>query len=110
MSNKLTYKQIFSPLVAFLLVLSFGLHAISVDHHHPWAGADGIQAALHGEDKKWLADMLCVLYIWTGLLATEFFYRTMIRRNIGISLEILVCGDPMRSALRKGIVHPKLCA
>lgn len=97
-------------MVAFLLICSFGLHAVSIDHHHPWASADSIQATLHGEEKKWFANILYILCIFTGLVAAEWYCRKITSRYITASFEILVLFDPLRKALRKGIMHPKLCA
>ncbi|MDP3779456.1 MAG: hypothetical protein Q8R30_05445 [bacterium] len=98
-------------LIAIFLIFAFGFHAVSFDHHHPWdaVGGDRVQAALHGDNKKWLVDAVCVLALCTGLMAAEFFFRSAGFRRLHVFAEAKLF-DPQRIALRSGIMHPKLCA
>lgn len=106
MSRKLVFF-----LIAVCLVFAFGFHAVSFSHHHPWDIADGdmVQAALHGDNKKWLLDVVCVLALCTGLIVVKFLFRIILFRRLHIFVGA-VFFDPQRIALRCGIMHPKLCA
>ncbi len=83
------------------------------DHPHEIFGT-GIQAAFHGEDKKW----------WALLVLVSLFFALVrfIRERLNVDLKNLACKpcfyltlgfskifDPIREALRRGILHPKLC-
>ena len=98
-------------IVAVLLLSAFSLHIISIDHHHPWdiAGGDRIQASLHGEDKRWLFSIACVLFLCAGFEILFFEYGKTLRRVLSRFFEIPLFFNPQRSALRTGIMHPKLC-
>ncbi len=97
-------------ILAILLISAFVLHAVSFDHHHPWdvAGGDRVQAALHGDNKKWLLDAVAILGFSGGVFDLEFFVRTAaLKRSFAAQTRLF---DPLRIALGDGIMHPKLCA
>lgn len=87
-----------------LLVAALSLHDVHFGHHHPSQafGDDRIEAALHGEDKKSfvaavLAPAPSVMHDQTN--AVPLF----------TILLAAACWLPLSRALRRGIMHPKLC-
>ena len=109
--GKIISRQYLIMIIAVLLLSAFGLHMLSIDHHHPWdvAGGDRIQAALHGGEKRWLV-CIAILFVYAGLAALFVEYNNAMRRLSRKFFEIPLLFDCIRSALRKGIVHPKLYA
>ena len=100
--------------VAILLIAALFLHALHLEHHHPLEFGEGVQALLHGEDRKWLlAALLAALFALVLLFSRRPFLVELSGRTVlldfnpALSLSILV---PVRIALRRGIVHPKLYA
>ena len=101
-------------ILALLLILSFCLHALSHHEHPKDLFGEGPQAAFHGEDKKWWA-----LFIALSLsLAYVSFFRKQRDAASQISRQgetfppargSLILFDPLHEALRKGVMHPKIC-
>lgn len=79
----------------------FSLHTIAFNHHHDERIFVGIfQAATHGEEKKWFTDIFLVsgrMFVLVPALVFIFFLPS-----------IFFVYDPIRQALRRGIIHPKL--
>jgi len=103
---------------ALLLLISFAWHEIDFDHDHPHAlFGNGVQALLHGENKKWWAILLLAALavlrasLWrVGIVAPDagedHFLKTQgtaLRAGFARAL------DPLNVLLRRGIMHPKLC-
>jgi hypothetical protein len=95
------------------MVTALSLHAV-IPHDHPEeVFGTGIQAALHGNDKKW----------WLLLLVAAFFvlFGNSVKNALNKNCQIFPSHsfwltsnfsnifDPIREALRRGILHPKLC-
>ena len=109
-------KVLLSPrvlyLLALMLLLSFGMHLAGFHHDHPEAiYGDGVQAAFHGEDRKWnviLADAPLgvaeyrVLDTLTLALVLLFASLAFVFDTQGARLR-----DPLRRAFRSGILNPK---
>lgn len=100
--------------IALFLLLSLSLHTV-IHHGHPGEmSGNEIQAVLHGNDKKW----------WILLLLASFILALscLLKRGLANIQSAFVCTsafrltfyfskifDPIRKALRRGILHPKLC-
>lgn len=105
----------FLVFTSFLLTAALIFHAAHLEHHHPLEFGDGIQAILHGEDRKWLFALLLAALVAAALLLSpqlliEGTFRGSLHAPYRLEhnfLRNLV--DPIRRALRTGIVHPKLC-
>lgn len=91
-------------LVAVLLA-TFSLHAAIFDHHHDERIFTGIfQSITHGEEKKWFTDFLPtsarMFALVPALFLSLFFFAP----------STFFVYDPIRQALRRGVIHPKLYA
>jgi hypothetical protein len=90
--------------VSLLLMVSMGLHAVHLSHHHPeHFGQDAAAAALHGEDRKLLIAVspappapISIIVVAIGDAVT---FGTLDRVGRG----------PLFIALSRGIVHRKIC-
>ncbi len=58
--------------LAILLILSFGVHTISFDHHHPGEFGDELHAYFHGEDKKIWAVLISVILLAAVIFLAVF--------------------------------------
>lgn len=97
---------------AFLIASVLFLHA-AIPHDHPGEiFGNGIQAALHGSDKKWW-----LLILLTSLLLA--FGNSIKNRVVGerqitsptsfwLTFDFSKIFDPLREALRRGILQPIL--
>lgn len=113
--GKSTKIEDFLFIVALLLVSILILHAF-IPHHHPEEifGHDQVQAALHGEDKKWwavLALSTLLFALGTGLAAKSA--DALLSSSQGLfkphfsALDISKLFDPVRIALREGRLQRK---
>lgn len=86
-----------------ILLAVFSLHTIAFNHHHDERIFIGIfQTATHGEEKKWFTDILPVSARMFVLVPAPVFIF------IFFLASIFFVYDPIREALRRGIIHPKL--
>ncbi len=102
-------------IIAIALIASFVLHDI-IPHSHPHhLFGTGIQAAFHGEDKKWwsiivLASLLLSFAITSRWrLENKLAGKSFLHRSSYFILDFSKIFNPLREALRRGILHPKLC-
>ncbi len=102
--------------VALLLLGAIALHTIHFDHHHPheFFGNDEVQAAMHGEDKKWWLLFELVLALYIGLTLFRVRHNSAIFQNrffksIWYRYYFVKIFDPFSIPIRRGIIHPKLC-
>jgi len=99
--------------VAVLMLLSLSLHAV-IPHDHPKEiFGNGIQVILHGNDRKWWILLLLVsLFIASrGLFKGKLVNTQLasIRQSaFWLTFNFSNIFDPIREALRRGILHPKL--
>jgi len=102
---------------AIFLLIVLGAHIVHLDHDHPKeVFGEGIQAALHGEDKKWwLMFLIASISSCVGVLTL----KTLLRENEThkehlhqfphFNADLTKLFDPLRIAFREGILHPKIC-
>lgn len=92
-----------TSLIGVLLLLVLSLHTLHFDHEHPGhIFGEGIQAVLHGENKKWLMalpetfglSLLSLLPIFTLVFPDAFL--SFAER------------DPVRLALARGRIQKRL--
>jgi len=101
-------------IIAIILVTGMLLHAV-IPHDHPEEiFGIGIQAALHSTDKKWwLLLLLSSFFIaFGGLLKNGLTDKHSIfahRLSFWLTFDFSKIFDPIREALRTGILNPKLC-
>ena len=100
--------------LSILLLVSMAWHTFAFDHNHPVEFfGEGVQAIVHGEDKKWLfAALIIFLFIALRILSAYSSLQTMRYRRYICAREdagIGMCADPMKYAMRRGIMHGKLC-
>lgn len=106
-------------MVALVLVLSFGFHTVGFDHHHPLhIFGEDVEAVMHGGDKKlWLL----LLLTFIAIVGAIFWKRNEISNHQHMRLlpystpsnnflfDVVLSLDPIRQAIRCGIIHPKIC-
>ncbi len=101
-------------IIAFILILSFIAHDL-IPHHHPSAiYGTGIQAAFHGNDRKWWYLMLLAFIFTTANLKRKWKLSSQAQRDVSFSsshlrIDISKVFNPIFQALRTGILNPKLC-
>lgn len=99
--------------IAVMLLASFAVHTIVLDHDHPHnLFGDGVQAFLHGDHKKW---WLFVVLLSLAFMWREFLPLQGLRHGVCVGYNWFTrrCRrefDIMGEILREGILHPKLCA
>lgn len=97
--------------MAILALSAFALHAVGFHHDHPVElFGTGIQAILHGEDRKLLAIAVIVLFvflIFTRLALFKLFQIILLRRVF--TRFSFNQNNLFRELLRTGILHPKFC-
>ena len=102
-------------IAALLLFSALALHTLEPDHHHPGERFQGdeIQAALHGEDKKWFALLLLALFLFAvGSSRKNHLIdckRIFPSRFFSLIFNFVNIFDPLRELFRRGILNPKLC-
>jgi hypothetical protein len=88
---------------AAVLLAAFSFHVTIFDHHHDERIFVGIfQAVTHGEEKKWFTDILPAsarMFVRVPMLVFIFIFFVP---------SIFFVYDPIRQALRRGVIHPKL--
>lgn len=101
-------------LLALLILVSMGLHAVGLHHEHPHEiFGDGVQAAFHGEERKYWYAVLASLFA----SATLFFGAS--RRDATRVDQIHFAAyekpasatsfpDPIRIALAQGVLHSRI--
>ena len=100
-------KRYVAVLLAGLLLFSMAFHAFVPHHHQHFAFGEGIQAATHGQERKlWFVLLLLGLAVgrfrFTGSCGGFFTRLTMAVRAGGVR-------HSLQDALRRGIMHPKIC-
>ena len=97
-----------------MLTMSFGLHAVQVDHHHPGhshhhgdeVNIYDLSGLLHAADKKWILFLILLLVLSGGMACigrvTEL--GALLSKRMTECIEINV-KDPIRVAFKKGIVQ-----
>lgn len=98
--------------IAIIVMSGTLLHAV-IPHDHPEEiFGTGIQAALHSEDKKWWLLLLLSFFIALGGLLknglTHDHSLSVRRPSFWLTFGFSKILDPIREALRMGILHPKL--
>jgi len=112
------YFRITTLSVAFLLVFSFGLHTIEIEHEHPYHSASHHERASHGEETAALSvylhagDRKALLALPPLELSHAFLvsYAPSVegvayRESAGRSV---VCTDHLRECLSDGILNTKV--
>jgi len=99
--------------MAVLMLLSLSVHAL-IPHDHPQEiFGTGMQAALHGNDKKWwiLLLLAALLVLFRNSIKNDLDNNRQIlaRRSFWLTSNLSNIFDPIREALRRGILNPKLC-
>jgi len=110
--------------IALLVLCALTLHALLPDHPHPESlfahhhgqphtASESIQALLHGEDRKiWLV-LMAIVFLFLNAPKNSLFEKTFTDiRFTGIYLESVIphLSDPIRTALRRGILQSKIYA
>ena len=107
-------------IVALGLVLSFGLHSIEFHHHHAHLiFGEGLYAILHTNDKKWWFFLLLSAIISIALAILLKQSDALTKHVVALQestplpnrfiFDTLFFFDPIQQALRRGILHPKIC-
>ncbi|GEM_PF-2800808 len=104
--------------ISLLLLVAMAWHTFAFRHNHPLEFfGGGIQAMLHGEDKKWLllAKLISFFTAFGILSYTVINYLLQTPRygqyaGMYDTVGIAQYADPMKRAMQGGIMHPKLCA
>jgi ATP/ADP translocase len=119
MVKKILKSRYLIMFMACLLLFAIIFHAIEIHHEHAEEifGNDEQKAFLHGGDKKyWFAVLLGLIAIVAGTIFSIFNRRKYIDNgqvSYSISIYFLLVAskivDPVREALRRGILNPKLC-
>ena len=99
--------------IAIVLVSGMILHAV-IPHDHPEEiFGTGIQAALHGNDKKWwlLLFLAAFLVLFGNSIKNVLDKNRQIfpSHSFWLTFNFSNIFDPIREALRTGILNPKLC-
>ena len=120
MIRKLLKKNHILFIVAALILVAMVVHGLEFHHEHPKEifGQDQQKAFLHGSDKKyWLAFILTSLMATAYATAKSLFLRRQITalalfplNFLFFKIDLRQLFDPLRIALRRGILNPKLCA
>lgn len=102
-------------LVAFLVLFSFGIHIIHMNHHHEAVVyGTGFEAVMHKADRKWLFAFV-IISLATLLLSAEIRnlqrYKRIckkLRSQIVIARSLMIpkLFGSLYEALRRGIVQP----
>ncbi len=103
-------------ITAFFILFAIGFHAVESHHEHSEIfGSSEVQAYLHGGDKKlWLLAALGLMGILgAGFIphaASHHFFlgKYAIRHASHLLNDLSKLFDPLRRALRAGILNPKL--
>ncbi|OGZ45761.1 MAG: hypothetical protein A3C84_00605 [Candidatus Ryanbacteria bacterium RIFCSPHIGHO2_02_FULL_48_12] len=103
--------------IALLLLASFVIHAIILDHDHPHdLFGDGVQAFLHGDYKKWWLFGVLVYVAFLSVRRKSLCVRMLEQKMYArVRYAWFTQGscrifDVMQEMMRTGILHPKLCA
>ncbi|MEK7643527.1 MAG: hypothetical protein AAB372_03735 [Patescibacteria group bacterium] len=93
----------FALVLAVFILLSFGLHALPIEHAHPHEFGAGVQAALHGENRKFFVFTI-FLALYSNILISLFMqcyygYYAALKNDY----------NPLETIFRRGIVHRKHC-
>jgi uncharacterized membrane protein len=100
-------------IIAFLIITALSLHAV-ITHDHPEdVFGSGMQAALHGNDKKWwlLLFLAAFLVLFGNSIKNVLDKNRQIfpSHSFWLTFNFSNIFDPIREALRTGILNPKLC-
>ncbi len=103
----------FMIFTALILLSSIGLHMIIAHHEHPDFMGEKIEAAFHGENKKWLLVALAIVSVIVGQGFAETFLRKTVKILNYFSLNH-ESGSPhwhsynfLLAYFRTGLLHPK---
>jgi hypothetical protein len=101
-------------LIAFALLSAFVLHEIVPHEHAEEVFGTGVEAALHGQDRKWLMLLLlsALLWIFSDSLKRQndlLLWGGLPRNSVFREFGFLKVFNAVFQALRRGIMHPKLC-
>lgn len=120
MIKRLLKKNHILFVVAALILVAMVVHGLEFHHEHPqeFFGQDQQKAFLHGSDKKyWLTVILASLMAATYATAKSLFLHRLINalasfplNSLYFKIDLSQLFDPLRIALRRGILNPKLCA
>ncbi len=95
-------------LVVILIIASLALHAI-IPHSHPKAlFVNDIQAALHGEDKKFWSLFIASLLAIASLLLKNDTLQSLERTYFSFGRTIAKIFNPFSVLLRNGLMHSKI--
>lgn len=102
-----------SFMVITALLFSFAFHTLWFDHDHPKFMGEGVQAIVHGQDKKWfLLLFLNIFLLWTGigksLVLDIKSHHTSFARVFKAFYFVSKLFDPLVRGFRRGIIHPKI--
>jgi hypothetical protein len=101
-------------LTSLLLLVVFSSHAVFIDHGHPPFLGEGISAVLHGSERKtWIVLVLLALLfgfsVARKLQKGDAAHKPPFFITQWDTCVFLNLFDSIRTALRAGIVHPKIC-
>ena len=100
--------------VASLLIACLFLHIVVYNHQHPKFLGEGVQATLHGEDKKIFHAILAPSDFILGKVLENFFQKILVLGSITAVLDflnffILKLFNPLLLMLKRGVLQPKIC-
>lgn len=109
--------KLFWFVAAIILTLSLGAHALGIHHDHPhFIFGEGLSATLHiGEQKWWLVLLLIAIalnkyfLLRKGVSYSKQNVETLSHDSANTTGTIIsIFFNPIRLALRRGIIHPKI--
>lgn len=100
-------------MIVALILASWMILHITIPHEHPEEMfGKGIQAVLHGGDKKWWLLVLFSFFVALGGFLKNRFtggHLTITRKSsFWLTFDFSKIFDPIREALRRGILQPIL--
>ena len=103
--------------IALVLLLVFSLHVIELNHSHPEVlFGTGIQAVLHGDDRTWWLVLIAISFILSiaairllPKIDSSCLRHSQAKATIIVSTFVYKLLDSLRTAFRRGILHPKIC-
>ena len=97
-------------ILASILLTSLILHLVEFHHDHPHEiFGEGIQATLHGEDKKYWAILLILKFLaLAGVFSLISFFGLYFLFSQNLK-KIIYKYNYLLECLSRGILQPKLC-
>lgn len=102
-----SFRRAVAAAVVVFLLFATGFHIVAHHDHPHFAFGEGVQATLHGEDRKlWLLPVLALVSVFGAMLAALALVWPPYASRLG---SVLAVHDPVHRALRRGIINPKIC-